>query len=191
MMSKKKPIAIPKLKNRSTNIQSPKFLLPKEKNDCVLFSFSALEWTEYFNLDATCQNWAHDLFEMLKSISEVSKNDLISGKYRTYRVHTHENATPPSKLPDGVELKDCYQLRISTSKGGIHGVFVENIFYIIWFDPLHNMYPDKRFGGLREIKPPNSCCRDREQRIFELQEEVKVLKEENEYWRTEIEKTLI
>lgn len=165
--SKKKDSLIPK-----PNINS------STTNDKVVFSFTSLEWTKYFNLSGTCPNWSFDLFNMLKNISNISKNELINGKYKTYRVHNHENAHPPDPLPQGVSLKDCYQLRISTSKGGIHGVFSENIFYVIWLDPLHNMYPDNRFGGLREITPPNTCCKDLENIIKEKNDEINQLKEE-------------
>lgn len=166
-MSKSR-IPKPKIKSESKIIPKPAFPPLRDSSNSVVFSFAALEWTKYFNLDGTCPNWSFDLFNMLKSISKISKTDLLSGKFKTYRIHTHEKAKPPNPLPDGVALKDCYQLRISTSKGGIHGIFVENIFYVIWMDPLHNMYPDDRFGGLRTIKPPDTCCREREGRIAEL-----------------------
>lgn len=160
----------------------PSFL-PSETSDHVVFSFASLERTEYFNLDGTCPNWSSDLFEMMKNISETSKLDLLNGKYKTYRVHTHESAKPPCPLPQGVALKDCYQLRISTSKGGIHGVFYENVFYIIWLDPLHNMYPDDRFGGLRAVKPPSTCCKDRDDEITVLKEKVQKLEQDIVVWQ--------
>ena len=185
-MSKRR-IPKPQLANTTKNIPQPTFLSSMGE-DKVVFSFAPLEWTEYFNFEGTCQNWSFDLFNMLKSISMTSKVELLSGKFRTYRVHDHEKASPPNPLPDGVALKDCYQLRISTSKGGIHGVFVENTFYVIWVDLLHNMYPDDRFGGLRTIKPPNTCCKDREIIIGKLQEENEKLKEENKFWENELAK---
>ena len=156
--------------------------------DSGTFSFAALERTEYFNLDGTCQNWASDLFEMLKNVSGVPKRDLLNGKYRTYRVHDHQKASPPNELPEGVALKDCYQIRISTSKGGIHGVFNENVSYVIWLDPLHNMYPDKRFGGLRTVKPPSTCCKDRDFELEELSKKVKQLEEDCDFWEKEAAK---
>ena len=185
-MSKRR-IPKPKLECDLKSVPKPSFL-PSDKDSTVIFSFASLEWTEYFNLYATCPNWSFDLLNMLKSVSKISKTDLLSGKLTTYRVHTHENAKPPNSLPEGVSLKDCYQIRISKSKGGIHGIFVENIFYIIWLDPLHNMYPDDRFGGLRTIKPPTTCCRDREEMIFQLQQENVKLREENSYWESELAK---
>lgn len=160
-------------------------ILPEFKihDNGLKFSFEALEKTEYFSLDGTCQNWAEDLFTMLKDISGHSVTDMVSGEYkRKYRVHNHEGANPPSKLPAGVALKDCYQIRISTSKGGIHGVFIENIFYIIWLDPLHNMYPDDRYGGLRKVKQASTCCKDRDEELYRMKQEVEAAKDEAKTW---------
>ena len=168
-------------------IIKPVFIPTEEK---VTFSFSALEKTKHFNLDVTCPNWSSELFDMLKNTSNFSKTDLISGKLRTYRVHNHEKASPPDPLPEGVALKDCYQIRISKSKGGIHGVFNENIFYVIWLDPLHNMYPDDRYGGLKVITPPTTCCKDRDEIIAELQAQITQLKENCEFWENEASKSI-
>lgn len=165
-------------------IKRPNLAFPDGK---VTFSFSALERTEYFNLDATCANWSSELFDMLKNTSGYSKAELIRGVIGTYRVHNHEKASPPNPLPNGVALKDCYQIRISKSKGGIHGVFNENVFYVIWLDPLHNMYPSDTYGGLKVIKPPKTCCRDIEEKIAELEAENQKLQEECSFLKEAIE----
>lgn len=168
--------------------KTDKSVIPNAKRTFVTaengltFSFEALEKTEYFNLDGTCPNWSSDLFDMMKDVSKHTELDLITGRFRTYRVHNHETAKCPSPLPAGVELKDCYQIRISTSKGGIHGVFRENVFYVIWFDPLHNMYPDDRFGGLRKVKEPETCCKERDNEILRLQQELAAAKKEASEW---------
>lgn len=177
---------------KANKVSDLKVSIKRQQLNCtqsaISFSFEALEITEYFNLDGTCANWSSELFEMLKNISSINKEKLLSGAYAksTYRVHSHENASPPSSLPEGVELKDCYQIRISKSKGGIHGVFFDNVFYIIWLDPLHNMYPNENYGGLRKVKQGSTCCKDRDQIIEKLQENNKKLREENEYWEREI-----
>lgn len=175
---------IPKAKKSipiSTAVPKPKLNITES---AISFSFEALEVNEYFNLDATCINWSVELFTMLHNISSVKKTELISGYYAnsTYRVHTHENAKPPVPLPNGVALKDFYQIRISKSKGGIHGVFYGDVFYVIWLDPLHNMYPDDKFGGLRKIKAGSNCCKDREEIINQLTDENIRLKKENAEW---------
>ncbi len=140
---------IPKATKPSQNqIKKPDFIPTDDK---IKFSFSALERNEYFDFDVSHPNWASKLFDMLKNASNFSFEDLK--KLGTYRVHNHENAKPPCSLPNGVRLKDLYQIRIDKSHGGIHGVFYENIFYVIWLDPLHNMYPDSKYGGLKTINP--------------------------------------
>ena len=179
-MSKKIPKAS---KGKNTSIISPPIV--KSDSDKIVFSFDTLERTPYFNLDGTCANWSSDLFDMMKIVSSITKQDLISGKYRTYRVHNHEKANPPTDFPPGVSKNDCYQIRISKSKGGIHGIFVENVFYVIWLDPLHNMYPDDRYGGLRTITPPSTCCKERESEIDRLNEKLTQALDDCSFWENE------
>lgn len=152
-------------------------------DDGIVFSFEALERTEYFNLDGTCQNWANGMLDMCKEISKLTVRQLTSGSFGTYRFHNQRKAKNcPSPLPEGVELKDIYQMRISASKGGIHGVLRENCFYVIWLDPLHNMYPDDRFGGLRKVRAASTCCKDRDDEILRLQEKLTQAKKEAAEW---------
>lgn len=38
---------------------------------------------------------------------------------------------------------DCWQLGINSTTFRIHGFFIENVFYIVWIDPKHNLYHSK------------------------------------------------
>lgn len=151
-------------------------------NNGIVFSFEILERTEYFNLEGTCNSWPSEMFERFKEISKLTVSQLSSRQYKTYRFHQHENAKCPSPLPDGVELKDIYQIRFGTSKGGVHGILRENCFYVLWFDPLHNMYPDDKYGGLRKIQPPKTCCIEREEEILKLKDELEKVRNEAKEW---------
>lgn len=175
-------------KSSVSNIPSPNKASFLATQDGITFSFEIFEKTEYFNLDGTCNNWPSEMLDMMKEVSKHNNTELKMGQIRTYRVHNHERAHCPSPLPEGVELRDCYQIRISKSKGGIHGIFRENVFYVIWLDPLHNMYPDDRFGGLRKIKAPSTCCKDREDEIIRLQKRIQQLEDENSIYRELFEK---
>ena len=110
-----------------------------------------------------------------------TERDVYAGKYSgknsTFRIHPHKDVKNPCSTPSGVNLEDMWQIRISKSKGGIHGVFSENVFYIIWFDPHHNLYPDENQGGLTKVIPPSTCCKDREAKMEELQTTITQLKE--------------
>lgn len=169
-----------RIENNSKTIRS--------KNNNIVFSFEALENNEFFNLDATCPSWSSDLFEALKSVSTIDVNEVYAGKYTgkssTLRIHNHSNAIPPCPLPSNVQLDDFWQIRISLSKGGIHGVFSDNVFYIMWLDPQHNMYPSKLHGGLKKIRFPMTCCKDRDNelevlgnKITNLEDEILIYKE--------------
>lgn len=152
----------------------------------VLFSFMSVDKNEYFNLDGTCQNWSADLFETMQMVSGITIDEITagtySGKHSPFRIHQHQDAQAPCKVPSDISLEDMWQIRISLSKGGIHGVFVENVFYVVWFDPLHNLYPDKNHGGLRKVIPPSTCCKDRDNEIIELKSKLEeVEKERDEY----------
>ena len=101
----------------------------------LLFSFSAIQTNEYFNLDGTCQNWAADLFISLQKASDIKLEDIYAGKYSgknsTFRIHSHKNVKNPCATPKNVNIDDMWQIRISKSKGGIHGVFVK-MFFILY-----------------------------------------------------------
>lgn len=155
-------------------------------NQKVLFSFEAVEKNEYFNLDGTCQNWAADLFDTMQKVSGIDLKDIYAGKYSgktsPFRIHRHENAEPPCKVPPQISLEEMWQIRISVSKGGIHGIFSDNVFYVIWFDPQHNLYPDENHGGLKKVIPPSTCCKDRDTEIKRLQKELDEVKKECQFW---------
>lgn len=172
--------SVPKQKTKANSRVRPRNL-KLDSDDSIVFSFQRLSKNEYFNLDATCENWSNDLFDIMKTVSGLSKRAIIAGNYSgrntTLRIHDHRDASPPCPLPNDIDLEEFYQIRISQSKGGIHGIFVDNVFYVVWFDPHHNMYPDERFGGLKLIKPPTTCCKDRDERIAELIDELTVYRE--------------
>lgn len=158
------------------------------RDERLLFSFAAIQRNDYFNLDGTCQNWASDLFVALQNASDIKLSDVYAGKYSgkssPFRIHSHRDVKNPCSNPIGVNVEDMWQIRISKSKGGVHGVFSENVFYVIWFDPQHNLYPDKNHGGLKRVIPPSTCCKDRDEEInalnntiIHLQSELKVAEE--------------
>lgn len=184
---------IPQAKAKKETRITPKNIEIENKNEKVLFSFEAVEKNEYFNLDGTCQNWAADLFDTMQKVSRIELKDIYAGKYSgktsPFRIHRHEDAKPPCKLPSNVLLEDMWQIRISISKGGIHGIFSGNVFYVIWFDPQHNLYPDKNHGGLKKVIPPSTCCKDRDMEIEQLKEKNDRLQKECEFWETYAQKS--
>lgn len=165
----------------------PKAKSPVRNN--ISFSFDLLEYTDYFGIECTCPGWSVELFNMFKELSKIKVSDLHSTYRGKYRVHDHSTARSPSPFPEGILPQDCYQIRISTSKGGVHGVFIGDTFYVIWFDPLHNMYPSENHGGLRKIVPGKTCCDEKNEEILRLKSENQKLNEENEVFQELYEKS--
>ena len=157
--------------------------LPKQeapKDEKIVFSFELLEFNEYFNIDCTCSNWSFDLMNMLRSISAVSRKMFktdASFRNGTYRIHDLRNAVLPTAFPVSMSLKEVEQIRLGGSKGGIHGFLVDNVFYVVWLDPLHNAYPNERYGGLKKIQPPTTCCGWRDEELISLEEENRVYRD--------------
>lgn len=183
---------IPQAKAKKETRITPNNIGIENKHEKVLFSFEAVEKNEYFNLDGTCQNWAADLFDTMQKVSGIELKDIYAGKYSgktsPFRIHRHEDAKPPCKLPPNILLEDMWQIRISISKGGIHGIFFDNVFYVIWFDPQHNLYPDKNHGGLKKVIPPSTCCKDRDIEIEQLKEKIDRLQQDCEFWEAYAQK---
>ena len=119
---------IPKAKAAGSKRIDPSNLDKVNRCDAVLFSFESIDRNDYFNLDGTCQNWAADLFDAMRKVSALSMADIragkSSGKQSPFRIHKHNNASPPCRVPDSISLDNMWQIRISRSKGGIHGIFV-------------------------------------------------------------------
>ena len=154
-------IPVPEQVDKNIKIPSPS-IQPGSWKTRIIFSFQLLEKNEYFGIDKRCSGWASELFFRLKDISSFTINELRSGQVGTCRIHNHEKATPPIQIPHQIAQKDFVQIRVGKSKGGIHGVFVENIFFVVWLDPLHNMWPDDKHGGLKQVQMPCFCCDEME-----------------------------
>ena len=150
-----------------------------EQQENIMFSFVLLDLEhEYFNLGGTCENWTNTVFRIMSLLSkEVTPERLrreFSKEGSTLRFHRHIKGTT-SHWPDSysglIDQGEFCQVRFGKSNGGIHGLLIDNIFYAIWIDPQHNMYPDQKYGGLKKLKPPETCCSKREELLVELQEE--------------------
>lgn len=178
-----KKIHIPKQKKEDCNKISPQNITENTEDKKVVFSFETLERNEYFNLDGTCVRWSSDLFETIKKVSKITMREIHAGKYSgktsPFRIHRHNNAKPPCEVPNNILLDELWQIRISVSKGGIHGLFIDNIFYVLWLDPQHNLYPDKNHGGLVKIASTSTCCKERDQYILELERQLETEKNTN------------
>ena len=85
------------------------------------------------------------LLERLKAISALTAQELLVNRSSSLRCHpikwedTSENGFG---LPNEEQLVDTpYQFSVSSNEHGrVHGFFIDEVFYIIWLDPNHQLY---------------------------------------------------
>lgn len=144
----------------------------------IHFSFELLDLNhELFNLGGTCSSWANDYHYTISEISKISRTDLYSGKYdKRFRPHDFEWDKLDHRFPFGdLDYLECCQISIGKSKGRIHGFFVDHVFYPVWLDPHHNLYPDQKYGGIKRFRVPETCCAYRDEELERLDKEYKEL----------------
>jgi hypothetical protein len=88
------------------------------------------------------------LLERLKALCSWTAEGLLVNRSSTLRCHpikwedTSENGFG---LPNEEQLVEIpYQFSLSSNKHGrVHGFFIDEVFYIVWLDPEHLLYPAK------------------------------------------------
>ena len=115
------------------------------------FSFKYLDSNHAnFTFDRQDANYWKTLIDRLKDLSGLTPLELIENRSSTLRFHkidwqdkrVSENCFG---LPNEEQLVSIpYQFSVSSNKyGRVHGFFIENVFYIVWLDPNHKLYPGK------------------------------------------------
>lgn len=171
-------------------------VLPKiDKSAKLLFSYRLLELDhEYYSLAGLCDKGVQHWVKLLKSMSDIEANRLLAGEFAhgTLRFHQHRRDGKhewPHILEARTDLADDFcQLRFGKSNGGIHGVLIDNVFYIIWFDPRHLYYHDAKFGPKTKLSSPGDCCIERDSIIEKLNAELATCRKELESYKELVER---
>ncbi|MDU0814639.1 MULTISPECIES: hypothetical protein [Bacillus amyloliquefaciens group] len=172
-------------------------LLKKKHEECLTFSFIYFNRThELFNCGRVSDGWFLELFDSLKSISDLTKTQfLYDPKYKAhYDPHQHDWDKVDSDKRYSFTEKyfnqykdDCWQFRLSSSKGRVHGFIQGNVFYVVWLDPHHNFYPNERFGGAKYFDAPLTPYQELEIMIDALKQQNKDLESEKKFLNDYIE----
>lgn len=87
--------------------------------------------------------------ERLKSVSTMTRMEMIKQNGKSLRCHTVNfkdvkvSEDTFGILGEDVD-EDAYQFSITSNEHGrVCGYFVGNIFFIVWLDPAHELYPGK------------------------------------------------
>lgn len=162
--------------NVATSIKNTK--VPEAYLDYpIVFSFELLDRNEYFDFSKTCDKWAVILLEAFKELSSRPYKEALYNPGKNLSFHSDAKAFEcPIKPPHNIKREDMTQIRFSRSNGRVHGCFNKNIFRVVWLDPLHNVFPDDRYGGIKKVRMlEESCCDSLLKEIQEKDNRIKKL----------------
>lgn len=136
---------------------------------------------ELFNMGETEKEWFIDLMDTFKILTGITKKQLFGEYKEKFKPHPYKEV---EKLNYNNEMLtnpqyEAWQLRISKSKGRLHGFFVENTYYIIYLDRWHNMYDDEKYGGIDYKEYPQNMYEVLETKFSQKEDENKKLIQKN------------
>lgn len=90
------------------------------------------------------------LLGRFRDLAGLTALELLTGRSKTLRCHRIVWAD--TSQPDGFDHLNAtlraevepYQFAISANEHGrVHGFFIDDVFYMVWLDPSHQLYPEK------------------------------------------------
>ena len=174
------------IKLPSVKIASTKPKLPYNGNAITeksfAFSFACFDRShKLFNLgDATPDGvvsgkWFLDMLDCLKTVSNKNISEL---RGTIYDLHPIDWSKANTSAPTGFEHLEYWQFRINKSRGRVIGFKIDNVFYIVWFDPHHNLTDSEGYGTATKYRAPESEYDSNQRELEDLRGQVEYLKEE-------------
>lgn len=120
---------------------------PNVDSETIRFSFKHLALDhKKFSIEGKNHDYFGKVLERLKSMSTLKASEIFSNRSSALRAHpidwegtTEKNGF--THLNSQLKQVPAYQFQISSNEHGrVHGFILSNIFFVIWFDPDHNLY---------------------------------------------------
>lgn len=118
-------------------------------DDLLRFSFRHYQATDKFCLPDGAKSplYAATLLERLREVSSMRVSEFRANRHKSLRAHPHDWTETSEK--DGYahlteQLKQCepWQFCLTANEHGrVHGILIDEVFYVVWLDPEHKMYP--------------------------------------------------
>lgn len=142
-----------KYKFKPTSVSSSSGnIKPTEVRDTekVSFNFKRLkEKDRKFQYSSKESKYFCVLLDKLRSISGMNKVEMTITNSRGLRCHKID-FNDPSVSENSFDIlsedvaEDAWQFQLTSNEHGrVHGYFVDNVFYVVWLDPEHDLYPQK------------------------------------------------
>ncbi len=182
----------------------------KISNEKLRISFKFVDWeSEEFFLHGLTKKYYELLFDAFNDIQNSTADDIkqqthprLMPKFINWKGDsTITRSSFPDKIKNSLRpqcgndenelqkqyeemTRDSFELRVAKGYGRIHGFIFDNTFYIVWFDPAHNLFPGRDDKGRdRKIKLPNEVAQVKSfspEEINRIKELNITLREENQ-----------
>jgi hypothetical protein len=122
----------------------------REINDAdpLYLSFKLLDifTNEKFHLKHCEQPYLEKFVLRLQELNRLRIKDFRTYKpeWRNHEIQFAETSEPEGfkQLPEQLRAKEAWQFQLTRAEyGRIHGILMDDIFYIVWIDPCHKLYP--------------------------------------------------
>jgi|JI7StandDraft_1071085.scaffolds.fasta_scaffold482844_2 site-specific DNA-cytosine methylase len=135
-----------KIADKEGSISAAKESATRSASELINFSFKYLrEEHEKFPCFHEDHGYYFELVRRIKAISTLKLIELMTNRSSALRMHpikwsdTSENSFG---IPAEEQIVDTpYQLSLTANEyGRLHGFFISNTFYVVWFDKHHALY---------------------------------------------------
>jgi len=157
----------------------------KVTREKLKISFEFVDWdSEEFFIHGLTKKYYELLFDAFCDIQKSTANEIKQQKHPRlipkYINWNGDNTITKHSFPEKIKLslipqcgnnedelqkqfeemtRDSFELRIAKGYGRIHGFILDNTFYVIWFDPAHNLFPGRDDKGrIQKIKLPDKVA---------------------------------
>ncbi len=181
----------------------------KISDEKLKISFKFIDWeSEEFFIHGLTQKYYELLFDAFNDIQKSTADEIkqqthprLMPKFINWQGDSTitrssfpdkiKNSLRPQSGNDENELqkqyeemtRDSFELRVAKGYGRIHGFIFDNTFYLVWFDPAHNLFPGRDDKGRdRKTKLPSEVTQVKSfspEEINRIKELNKTLYQEN------------
>lgn len=115
------------------------------------FSFKLIDLcgNPKFSINTCGANYLDAMLQRFCAVSSMTVQEFRACRSSALRSHPirWQNTSEPNgfaHLNDQLQDEDAYQFELSANAHGrVHGLLLDNTFYVVWLDPNHNLYPRK------------------------------------------------
>jgi hypothetical protein len=136
-----KPTAIPA---GGTNIPAPR--LPPDAELRFSFKLIDLYGNTKFGVRHCAGGYLEKLLTRLQDVNRMKVSEfrgVLTKQIRNHKIEFADTSEPMgfTMLNKQLQAKEPWQFEITANAHGrVHGILIDDVFFVIWIDPCHNLY---------------------------------------------------